>query len=197
MTECFFCRKLAHKTYVYYTLDICQRCYLQLKLDKLKNFSLPEDTYLKSLVERKEQTYVDALDHFATLFSKNLSSDLLGIIPFSSDKNDEIDSVFANSMIIAARSVLLFGVGEEAKTKPTEIHALHSLGNLVGISIMGKLTNSYKSKNLEDEAIIPAICADLDRIMIDILNDIDKNDDGYLHDLIADTMDIIKIGEVL
>lgn len=197
MTECFFCKKLTHKTYVYYNLDICHRCYLQLKLGKLKNSSLPEDTYLKSLVERKEQTYVDALNHFATLFPKTLSRDLLGIIPFSSDKNDEIDSVFANSMIIAARSVLLFGVGTKEKTKTNEIHALHSLGNLVGISIMGNLTNSYKNKNLEDEAIIMAICADIDRIMVDILNGIDENDDGCLHDLIAETMDLIKIGEVL
>ena len=109
MTDCFFCSKPSRKTYKYYTLDICHRCYLKLKLKKLEKKSLPDDTYLKSLVGSKEQSYVDALDHFATFFPKSLSEDLLGMILFSSDKNGDIDPIFANSMIIAARSVLLFG----------------------------------------------------------------------------------------
>jgi len=198
MTDCFFCSKPSHKTYKYYTLDICHRCYLKLKLRKLEKKSLPDDIYLKSLVDSKEQLYVDALDHFATFFPKSLSEDLLGMILFSSDKDGEIDPIFANSMIIAARSVLLFGEGVKLNKKASEIHALHALGNLVGISIIGNLTDSHKNKNadmdsgLDEETTISVISKEIDRTMIDILNDMDKNDDGDLHDLIADTIDLIK-----
>jgi hypothetical protein len=195
MTDCFFCCKPVHKTYEYYNLDICQRCYFKLKLKKLENTSLPDDTYLKSLVDSKEQYCVDALDHFATFFPKSLSKELLGMISFSSGKNSEIDPIFANSMIIAARSVLLFGAGVKVNKNPDEIHALHALGNLAGISIIGNLTDSHKNKNadMDEEATISVISAEIDRIMIEILNEIDKNDDGSLYDLIGDTIDIIKI----
>ncbi|MDL5501940.1 MAG: hypothetical protein QSU88_01875, partial [Candidatus Methanoperedens sp.] len=64
MTDCFFCSKPSRKTYKYYTLDICHGCYLKLKLKKLETTSISNDTYLKSLVGSKEQSYVDALDHF-------------------------------------------------------------------------------------------------------------------------------------
>ena len=197
MTDCFFCRKLARKTYVYYTLDICQECYLQLKINKLEKTVLPEDTYLRSFVGNKERIYVDALAHFATLFPKALSGDLLGFINVSSYKNEELDPLFTNSMIIAARSVLLFGAGTQMNANAFGIHALHALGNLVGISIMGNLAESYKNKSTEEEAAIAAIRTDIDRIMVDILNEIDKKDDGSLHDIITDTMDIIKTGEDL
>lgn len=201
MTDCFFCSKPSRKTYKYYTLDICHRCYLKLKLKKLEKKSIPDDTYLKSLVGSKEQPYVDALDHFATFFPKSLSEDLLGMILFSSDKDGDIDPIFANSMIIAARSVLLFGEGVKLNKNASEIHALHALGNLVGISIIGNLTDSHKNKNadmdsgLDEEATMSAISKEVDQTMIDILNDIDKNDDGALHDLIVDTIDLIKIWE--
>ena len=195
MTDCFFCSKPSRKTYKYYTLDICHRCYLKLKLKKLEKKSIPDDTYLKSLVDSKEQPYVDALDHFATFFPKSLSEDLLGMILFSSDKDGDIDPIFANSMIIAAHSVLLFGEGVKLNKNPGEIHALHALGNLVGISIIGNLTNSHKNANIDEEATMSAISKEVDRTMIDILNDIDKNDDGALHDLIVDTIDLIKAWE--
>jgi hypothetical protein len=194
MTGCFFCSKPSRKTYKYYTLDICHKCYLKLKLKKLEKKSIPDDTYLKSLVDNKEQSYVDALDHFATFFPKSLSEDLLGMIPFSTDKNGDLDPIFANSMIIATRSVLLFGEGVKLNKNASEIHALHALGNLVGISIIGNLTNSHKNKNadMDEETNISTISKEIDRTMIDILNDIDKNDDGALHDLIVDTIDLIK-----
>ncbi|CAG0956748.1 hypothetical protein METP2_00539 [Methanosarcinales archaeon] len=197
MTDCFFCSKPSRKTYKYYTLDICHRCYLKLKLKKLEKKSIPDDTYLKSLVGSKEQPYVDALDHFATFFPKSLSEDLLGMILFSSDKDGDIDPIFANSMIIAARSVLLFGEGVKLKKNASEIHALHALGNLVGISIIGNLTDSHKNKNtdMDEETTMSAISKEVDRTMIDILNDIDKNNDGALHDLIVDTIDLIKAWE--
>lgn len=194
MTGCFFCSKPSRKTYNYYTLDICHRCYLKLKLKKLEKKSIPDDIYLKSLVDSKEQSWVDALNHFATFFPESLSEDLLGMILFSSDKNGDIDPIFANSMIIAARSVLLFGGGVKLNKNASEIHALHALGNLVGISIIGNLTNSHKNKNadMDEEASISVISKEVDRTMIEILNDIDKNDDGSLHDLIVDTIDLIK-----
>ncbi|MFZ3169865.1 MAG: hypothetical protein WA130_19810 [Candidatus Methanoperedens sp.] len=195
MTDCFFCSKPSRKTYKYYTLDICHKCYLKLKLKKLEKKSLPDDIYLKSLVDSKEQPYVDALDHFATFFPKSLSEDLLGMILFSSDKDGEIDPIFANSMIIAAHSVLLFGEGVKLNKNASEIHALHALGNLVGISIIGNLTNSHKNANIDEEATMSAISKEVDRAMIDILNDIDKNDEGALHDLIVDTIDLIKTWE--
>ena len=191
MTECFFCDKPARKTYKYYTLDICHGCYLKLKLKKLENTTLHDDTYLKSLVDIKEQCYVDALDHFATFFPKSLSQDLLGMIPFCFDKDGELDPIFVNSMIIAARSILLFGNGIKVKKNPGEIHALHALGNLVGISIIGNLTNSHNNADMDEESTITVISEKIDRTMIEILNDIEKND-GSLHDLIADTIEIIK-----
>ncbi len=143
----------------------------------------------------KNSHYVDALDHFATFFPKSLSEDLLGMIPFCSDKDGDLDPLFANSMIIAARSVLRFGNGLKVNKNPGEIHALYALGSLVGISIIGNLTNSHKKKIQilsDEEATISAISKEIDRTMIDILNDIDKNDDGSLHDLIADTIELIK-----
>ncbi|NJD53611.1 MAG: hypothetical protein FIB07_12170 [Candidatus Methanoperedens sp.] len=194
MTDCFFCGKPSRKTYKYYTLDICQRCYLKLKLKKLEKKSIPDDIYLKSLVGSKEQPYVDALDHFATFFPKSLSEDLLGMILFSSDKNGDIDPIFANSMIIAAHSVSLFGEGVKANKNASEVHALYALGNLVGISIIGNLTYSHRNANMDEEAIMSAVSKEIDRTMIDILNDIGKND-GALHDLIVDTIDLIKAWE--
>ncbi|VVB54868.1 Uncharacterised protein [uncultured archaeon] len=194
MTDCFFCSKPSRKIYIYYTLDICHRCYLKLKLKKLEKKPIPDDTYLKSLVDNKEQPYVDALDHFATFFPKSLSEDLLGMIIFSSDENGDIDPIFANSMIIAARSVLLFGEGVKVNKNASEVHALHALGNLAGISIIGNLTNSHKNADMDEEAIMSAVSEEIDRTMIDILNDIDKND-GSLHDLIVDTIDLIKAWE--
>lgn len=199
MTDCFFCGKPSRKTYKYYTLDICHRCYLKLKLKKLEKTSICDDAYLKSLVDSKEQQYVDALDHFATLFSRSLSEDLLGMILFSSDKNGEIDPIFANSMVIAARSVLLFGEGVKVTKNASEIHALHALGNLVGISIIGNLTNIHKNRIAAtgEEATISIVSEEIDLAIIDILNNIDKNDDGSLHDLIVDTIDVIKTEESL
>ncbi|KPQ42068.1 MAG: hypothetical protein MPEBLZ_03378 [Candidatus Methanoperedens nitroreducens] len=48
---------------------------------------------------------------------------------------------------------------------------------------------------MDEETTMSAISKEVDRTMIDILNDIDKNNDGALHDLIVDTIDLIKAWE--
>lgn len=108
MANCFFCDKAADEPYKYYTLNVCTRCYSQLKLNKLENVEPPADKFLKSFVSENESIYVDALNRYSTLFPKSLSSDLLGMT-LTSAGDKEMDSFFVYSMIIAARSVWFFG----------------------------------------------------------------------------------------
>jgi hypothetical protein len=82
-----------------------------------------------------------------------------------------MDEVFENSMIIAARSILLFGKGRRNpdKIESFEIHALHSLGNLIGIAIIGNLTSKYSKKDIENDGNLKSY--------VSAINDLIKNRD--------------------
>jgi len=133
MTNCFFCEGSQENGEKYYTLDVCKSCFSNLKLDKLENKKPQEDKFLKSMVKKEEDVYVDALNLYATMFPKSLSGDLMGIT-LVNGSDEEMDEVFENSLIIAARSIFLFGKGRRNpdNIESSEIQALHSLGNLIG-----------------------------------------------------------------
>ncbi len=196
MANCFFCDKTADEPYKYYTLEVCKRCYSQLKINKLENIEPPADKYLKSFVADDERIYVDALNLYSTLFPKRLASDLLGMT-LSSAGDKEMDSLFVYSMIIAARSLWIFGkTGLNPHRLDTKkIHSLHVLGNLIGVSIMGHLTNMYKdtlSLDLEDETDIIKLIREIDRSITDVLYDLKEYDDGSLHDYIMEMDHLIQ-----
>ena len=96
--------------------------------------------------------------------------------------------------IIAARSILLFGKGRRNpdNIESTELHALHALGNLIGIAIIGNLTSKYSKKDLDNDKNMTKLCDEIDNSIIEILNDIKVNDDGSLKDYVPAMNDLIK-----
>jgi hypothetical protein len=193
MSNCFFCDESKDNGEKYYTLEVCKSCFSELKINKLEDKKPHEDKFLKSMVKKEEDIYVDALNLYATMFPKSLSHDLMGII-LVNDRDEEMDEIFANSMIIAARSILLFGKGRRNpdNIESSEIHALHALGNLIDIGIIGNLTSKYAKKDLENDEKMAELCDDIDNSIIDILNDISAHDDGSLKDFIPAINDLIK-----
>jgi hypothetical protein len=193
MTNCFFCDESQDNGEKYYSLEVCKSCFSKLKLNKLENKKPSEDEFLKSMVKKEEDIYVDALNLYATTFPKSLSHDLMGII-LVNGRDEEMDEVFENSMIIAARSILLFGKGRRNpdNIESSEIHALHALGNLIGIAIIGNLTSKYTKKDLENDEKMTVLCDEIDNSIIKILDDIKANDDGSLKDYIPAINDLLK-----
>jgi len=193
MSNCFFCDELKDNGGKYYTLDVCKSCFSKLKINKLEDKKPHEDKFLKSMVKKEEYIYVDALNQYATMFPKSLSHDLMGITLIN-DRNEEMDEISANSMIIAARSILLFGKGRRSpdNIESFEIHALHALGNLIGIAIIGNLTSKYAKKDLENDENMTKLCDEIDNSIIEILNDIKANDDGSLTDYLPEMNDMVK-----
>lgn len=193
MSNCFFCDESKDNGGKYYTLEVCKSCFSKLKINKLEDKKPHEDKFLKSMVKKEEDIYVDALNLYATMFPKSLSHDLMGITLIN-DRNEEMDEISANSMIIAARSILLFGKGRRNpdNIESFEIHALHALGNLIGIAIIGNLTSKYAKKDLENDKNMTKLCDEIDNSIIEILNDINANDDGSLTDYIPAMNDLIK-----
>ena len=191
MANCFFCDESQDNGEKYYTLEVCKQCFSKLKFDKLVNKKPDEDKFLKSIV-KEEDIYVDALNLYATMFPKSLSYDLMGIILVNRD--EEMDEVFENSMIIAARSILLFGKGRRnpQNIESSEIHVLHALGNLIGIAIIENLTSKYTKKDLENDEKMTELCDEIDNSIIEILNDIKAHDDGSLKDYVPAMNDLIK-----
>jgi len=160
---------------------------------------------MKSIVEEKNEIYVDHLNLYSTLQPKTTASNLFGIF-FANLDDEEMDDIFIISMIIAARSVWLFG-NNKFNTKKLDsnvIHTLHILGNMVGISIMGNIAISRDDLNVEDDKDVYIVCDEIDTNIIKILQSLMKNlrhnDDGaihdhILHDYIIDTIHLIQNSE--
>ena len=193
MSNCFFCDESQDKGEKYYTLDICKPCFSKLKINKLIDKKPQEDKFLKSMVKKEEDIYVDALNLYATMFPKSLSHDLMGIT-LVNGRDEEIDEGFENSMIIAARSILLFGKGRRNpdNIESSEIHTLHALGNLIVTAIIGNLTSKYDKKDLENDEKMTELCYKIDNSIIEILNDIAAHDDGSLKDYVIEMNNLIK-----
>lgn len=193
MTNCFFCDESPVKGEKYYTLDVCKSCFSKLKLDKLENKKPQEDKFLKSMVKKEEDIYVDALNLYATMFPKSLSGDLMGIT-LVNGSDEEMDEVFENSMIIAARSIFLFGKGRRnpENIESSEIQALHALGNLIGIAIIGNLTSKHAHKDLDTDENMTELFNEIDNSIIEILNNIKENDDGSLKDYLPEMNELVK-----
>jgi hypothetical protein len=193
MSNCFFCDGSKDSGEKYYTLEVCKSCFSKLKINKLENKKPNEDEFLKSMLPKEEEIYVDALNLYATMFPKSLSSDLMGIT-LVNGSDEEMDEVFENSMIIATRLIFLFGKGRcnPDDIESSEIHALHALGNLIGISIIGKLTSKYAKKDLDNDEKMTELCDEIDNSIIQILDDIKSHDDGSLMDYIPAMNDLIK-----
>lgn len=186
MAKCFFCEKETGRFH-YCTLDLCMKCSFALGINSLKNKIAPEDVYLKSFVSEKESIYVDALNLYSTLFPKNLSRDLLGM---ANSGDAKIDAFFVYSMVIASRSVLFYGEGDHLIPEAKKIHALHVLGNLISVSMIGYLTNKYEKKlNMEDEKNIKKLCLDIDQSIIHFLKDMEAHDG--MNQYIPQTIDLI------
>ncbi|HEX7575964.1 MAG TPA: hypothetical protein VF360_06245 [Candidatus Methanoperedens sp.] len=97
-------------------------------------------------------------------------------------------------MIIAARSILLFGKGRRNpdNIESSEIHTLHALGNLIVTAIIGNLTSKYDKKDLENDEKMTELCYKIDNSIIEILNDIAAHDDGSLKDYVIEMNNLIK-----
>jgi hypothetical protein len=193
MSNCFFCDESQDNGEKFYTLEVCKQCFSKLKINKLEKKKPHEDEFLKSMLKKEEGIYVDALNLYATMFPKSLSHELIGIT-LVKGRDEEMDEVFENSMIIAARSILLFGKGRRNPDNidSSEIHALHALGNLIGIAIIGNLTSKYTKKDLENNENMTKLCEQIDNSIIEVLNDIKANDDGSLKDYVPAMADLIK-----
>lgn len=196
-TTCVFCKSSVDEPYKYYTLSVCTRCYYRLDINKIDNREPPVDKYMRSLVKKGDEVYVDALNLYSTLFPQSLSSDLFGVF-FTNLDDKEMDDIFVNSMIIAARSLWLFGkdTGKQKKLKSSKIHALHVLGNLIGISIICNSTDGYKDLDLNDETTLSKLYDKIDGTFLDILNDLEEHDDGTLDKYIIETIHLIRTSDM-
>lgn len=136
---------------------------------------------------------------------KTAASDLFGIF-FANLDDEEMDDIFIISMIIAARSVWLFGNNKIKRKKldSNVIHTLHTLGNMVGISIMGNIAINHDDLNVEEDKDASIMCHEIDVKIIEILQSLMQylieNDDGalhdhILHDYIIDTIHLIQNSE--
>ena len=190
--KCIFCNNPSNGQFLYHTLDVCWECFLRLELKKLKNMKPPVDLYMRSLVKTEDRKYIDALNTYSTLFHKTDSAELFGIF-HANLKDREMDEVFINSMILAARAILLFGEGLSNKNllNSKKLHALHVLGNLVNVSIINQLTENYRELDLEEESNMSKLCNEIDQTFINILEDIKCHDNGSLDDLIIETINLI------
>ena len=205
MEYCTFCNRPVKIKHKYLSLPICKKCYFNLKFNHLKEIQPPSDEYMKSIVEEKDEIYVDPLNLYSTLQPKTTASDLFGIF-FANLDDEEMDDIFIISMIIAARSVWLFGNNKFNKKKldSNVIHTLHILGNMVGISIMGNIAISRDDLNVEGDKDVSIVCDEIDTKTIEILQNLMKslredNDgaihDHILHDYIIDTIHLIQNSE--
>ncbi len=103
---------------------------------------------MQSLVKEDEKAYVDALNVYASLFSRTLAPDLFGIF-FANLDDEEMDDIFIISMIIAARAIWLYGHNRPKKKRnSSKIHALHVLGNLVDVAMMANITDTKWNSDL-------------------------------------------------
>ncbi|RCV65911.1 hypothetical protein C5S53_01365 [Methanophagales archaeon] len=196
MANCIFCDMLADRDFEYFSLDVCRRCHTQLGLNSLKNVAAPADEYMQSLVKEDEKVYVDALNMYATLFSRTLAPDLFGIF-FTNLEDEEMDDIFIISMIIAARAIWLYGHNRQKRElNSSKIHALHVLGNLVDVAVMAKITDTNWHSDLDEETNILIIERDIDRSIVDILLNLNGYDDGTLHDLIIESIHLIHTPEL-
>jgi hypothetical protein len=205
MEYCTFCSRPVKTKHKYLSLPVCKKCYFNLKFNYLKDIQPPSDEYMKSIVEEKDEIYVDPLNLYSTLQPKTAASDLFGIF-FANLDDEEMNDIFIISMIIAARSVWLFGNNKFKKKKldSNVIHTLHILGNMVGISIMGNIATSRDDLNVEDDKDVSIMCHEIDAKIIELLQNLIKiireNDDGalhdhILHDYIIDTIHLIQNSE--
>lgn len=205
MECCTFCNRPVKTKHKYLSLPVCTKCYFNFKFNHLGDIQPPSDEYMKSIVEEKDEIYVDCLNLYSTLQPKTAASDLFGIF-FANLDDEEMDDIFIISMIIAARSVWLFGNNKFKKKKldSNVIHTLHTLGNMVGISIMGNIAISRDDLNVEDDKDVSIMCHEIDTKIIELLENLMKNlienDDGalhdhILHDYIIDTIHLIQNSE--
>jgi hypothetical protein len=205
MEYCTFCKRPIKTKHKYLSLPVCKKCYFNLKLNQLKDIQPPSDEYMKSIVEEKNEIYVDHLNIYSTLQPKTSASDLFGIF-FANLDDEEMDDIFIISMIIAARSVWLFGNNKIKRKKldSNVIHTLHTLGNMVSISIMGNIAISRDDLNVENDKDASIMCREIDTKIIEVLQNLMKylieNDDGALHDhtlhdYIIDTIHLIQNSE--
>lgn len=196
MSKCIFCDKPADRDFEYFTLDVCRRCHVQLGLNRLKSADAPSDGYMQSLVGESDKVYVSALNLYASLFPRTLAPDLFGLF-FANLDDEEMDDVFIISMVIAARAVWLFGNNKQKKRlNPIKIHALHVLGNLVDVTLIGNITDANWDSDLDEETNLSRIERKIDLSVIDILRNLDGYDDGTLHDYIEETIHFIRASEM-
>ncbi len=194
---CFFCDKPADRDFEYFTLGVCRRCHRQLGLNKLESMVAPSDEYMQSLVSEDDKVYVDALNMYVSLFPRKLAPDLFGIF-FANLDDEEMDDVFIISMAIAARAVWLFGTKNKQKKElnSTKIHALHVLGNLVGVAMMGNIAKANWDPDLVEKRNLLSIERKIDRSVIDVLKNLEGYDDGTLHNYIVETIQLIRTSEL-
>ena len=196
MSKCIFCDKPTDRDFEYFTLDVCRRCHVQLGLNRLKNMDAPSDEYMHSLVGESDRVYVNALNLYASLFPRTLTPDLFGLF-FANLDDEEMDDVFIISMVIAARAVWLFGINKQKKRlNPIKIHALHVLGNLVDVTLIGNITDANWNSDLDEETNLSRIERKIDLSVIEILRNLDGYDEGTLHDYIEETIHFIRASEM-
>jgi len=189
---CIICQKKAKEWNDYFKFKVCNNCYSRTKLNKISDLEPPLDLFMNSLVGSNDKPSVDALNLYSTLFPKINSSILFELFLDNLD-DKEMDDFYIKGMILAARSILLYGNdnNEMKKLDPNKFQALIIFGKCANLAIMSQVTASYKDFNGDPISILPKMEKEIDQIYIDILDDIMTQDDGSMEDLIIETINLI------
>lgn len=193
MPECFKCGENRSRVKDYYGLEICNKCYSELGLQKIVENEIDNDPFLERIIQSDDHQYIKALNTFASSFSSRSSYDLLRMCVVNIEHFD-MNSITINSFIIGARSVLIFGRNGEKEKHNQEmddnrLHFLLNLANLIGIGIIGNIARKYDQLGLDvdDEETGDDIEDEITMTMVDTLNEIRYNDtNGELRETIIE-----------
>jgi len=191
-SSCIICQKKAKEWNDYFKFKVCNNCYSRTELNKISDIEPPLDLFMNSLVESNDKPSVDALNLYSTLFPKINSSILFELFLDNLD-DKEMDEFHIKGMILAARSILLYGNDrtEIEKLDPNKFQALIIFGKCVNLAIMSQVTKNYKDFNGDPISILPKMENEINQIYINILDDITTHDDGSMEDLIIETINLI------
>ena len=191
-SSCIICKKKSKEWNDYFKFKVCSKCYSRTELKKISDLEPPLDIFMNSLVESNDKPSVDALNLYSTLFPKMNSSILFELFLDNLD-DKEMDEFYIKGMILAARSILLYGNDrtEIEKLDPNKFQALIIFGKCTNLAIMSRITENYKDFNGDIISILPKMHNEINQIYINILDDIKTHDDGSMDDLIIDTINLI------
>jgi hypothetical protein len=154
----------------------------------LEGIKPPADALLSDLVDAEGLPFVDGLSLYSTMFPKGLAFEFLGIM-LANLKDPEMTELSANAFVVAARSLWVHGreTGNTLSVDDRHIQALVTLGNLVGIAIIGPSIRSSGLKGPLNRRTVNKVWREANRGFLKILDDFERADDGTLGGMIDRT----------